>query len=76
MILAILNALVAIPKIAGYVEQAVGQIVLWYVQRANNQTLSAIADASALASRAKSDEERYAAAQKWQEALSRPRVSL
>lgn len=76
MFVTILNALIAIPQIAGYVESAVQAIVLWYVQRANNETLSAIADASALAAKANTDEERYAAAQAWQAALTKPRVSV
>lgn len=75
MITTILDALIAIPKIAGYVETAVSAIVLWYCQRATNQTLSAIADAAALAAKASTDAERYAAAQAWQKALSSPRVT-
>jgi hypothetical protein len=42
---------------------------------AKRSTISAIADAAAYAANAKSDEERYAAAEKWREALSRPRYS-
>jgi hypothetical protein len=72
---AVLSALAAIPAIFGYVQSFVAQVMVWYIQNANNQTLSAIADAAALASRAKTDEERYAAAEAWQKALSRPRVS-
>lgn len=75
MFITILNALIAIPKIAGYVEEAAQEIVLWYVGRQQAATLSAIADAAALASRATTDEERYAAAQAWQTALSRPAIS-
>jgi len=50
-------------------------ITLWYCQRAQTQTLSAIADAAALAAHATTDEERYAAADAWQKALSRPRIT-
>lgn len=75
MILAILNALAAIPAILGYVEKFASAVTLWYISRQNNLTLSAISDAAALAARANSEDERYAAAQKWQEVLSRPRVS-
>lgn len=76
MITTILNALIAIPKIAGYVQSAVQTIVLWYVQRQNNQTLQSIADAAALSARAQTDGDRYAAAQAWQTALTKPRVSV
>lgn len=71
----ILNALVAIPKIASYVESFATGVITWYVQRQNNQTLSMISDAAALAARAQTDGDRYAAAQAWQNALTRPRVS-
>lgn len=72
---AILTALAAIPKIMGYVESFASAVALWYIQRQTNQTLGLIADAAALASRASSDEERYAAAEKWQVALSQPRIT-
>lgn len=71
----LLNALVAVPKLVGYVESAVSAVVAWYVGRQQASTLAAIADAAAFAARAKSDEDRYAAAQKWRDALSRPRIS-
>lgn len=72
----ILSALVAIPQIAGYVQAFVSQIILWYVQNSTNQTLSQIADAAALASKATTDEERFAAAEAWRSALNRPRISV
>jgi hypothetical protein len=71
----ILSALAAIPKILGYVETFASAVTLWYCQRATNQTLQAISDAAALAAKASTDAERYAAAQAWQQALSKPRVS-
>jgi hypothetical protein len=74
-IISILNALAAIPKILGYVESFAAQIALWYIQSQNDATISAIADAAAFAANAQTDEERYAAAEKWREALSRPRYS-
>lgn len=72
---AILSALAAIPQILGYVESFAGAVVLWYCQRATNQTLQAIADAASLAAHAKNDQDRYAAAQAWKTALSAPRVT-
>lgn len=74
-IYALLNALVAIPKIGDLVTSAVSGAVMWYVSRQNNETLSEIADAAAMAARATTDDERYKAAEAWQKALQRPRVS-
>lgn len=75
MLVSILNAITAIPQIAGYVESAIQQIVLWWVQRQQSQTLSEIADAAALASHAQTDADRYAAAQAWQSAIARGRTA-
>lgn len=75
MILTVLNALIAIPQIAGYVESAIQGVIVWYVQRQGSETQQAIADAAALGARAQSDADRYAAAEAWQKALSRPRVT-
>lgn len=72
----ILTALAAIPQILGYIEAFAGAVTLWYVQRQQSQALAAIADAAALAARAKNDDERFQAAEAWQAALSRPRTSL
>lgn len=72
---AILSALAALPQILGYVEAFAAAVTLWYCQRAQNQTLMAISDAAALASRAKTQEDRYAAALAWKNALSRPRIT-
>lgn len=74
-IAAILNALIAIPKIMGYVESFAASITLWYCQRAQTHTLQAIADAAALGARAKTDEDRYHVAKAWSDALSRPRIT-
>lgn len=76
MIIAILNALIAIPKIAGYVEDLAAAITQWYVARQTSQTLGMIADAAALAARAETDDDRYKAAQAWVDALSRDRIRL
>ena len=70
---AILSALAAIPSILGYVESFAGAVTLWWVQRQKAETLSAIADAAALASRANTDDDRYKAADAWQKALGRDR---
>lgn len=75
IVLAVLNAIAAIPAIAGYLQQAVQAIVGWYIDKQNNDTLAEIADAAAFAARASNDEERYQAAEKWRQALSRSRIS-
>ena len=75
MIVSILNALTAIPQILGYVEAFAAAVTGWYVQRQKAETLSKIADAAALAARAQTDQDRYAAAQAWQVALARPRIT-
>lgn len=71
---AILSALVKIPQILGYVEEFAKAVTQWYVARQTSQTLGMIADAAAFAARAKSDEERFQAALRWKNALSRERI--
>lgn len=75
MIIAILNGLSAIPAILGYVESFAATVTLWFCQRAQNETLSQIADAAALAANAKTDADKFAADDAWAKALSRPRVT-
>jgi hypothetical protein len=69
----ILEALIAIPGIAAAVYKFVSAVVAWYVQKQTNETLAAIADAAAFAARAQTDADRYQAAQKWRDVLSRSR---
>lgn len=75
MIAQILDALIAIPKILGYVESFAREVTLWFINRQKGETLAAIADAAALGARAENDEERYKGAEAWQRALSKPRVT-
>ena len=75
MILAILNALAALPSLFNLVQSFCAQCALWYVQSAANTTMADIADAAACAARANTKEERDAALDKWRTALSRPRIS-
>lgn len=70
----LLEALIAVPKLASYIEAAVKEIVLWYVQRETAETHQMIADAAATAARAQTQEERFHAAELWRRALSRPRI--
>ena len=75
IIMALLSALAAVPGILKYLESFASAVTLWHIQRQNNETLSKIADAAAFTARAKTDEDRYKAAEAWQAALSRSRVS-
>lgn len=72
----LLEALIAIPKIGDMVSSVVDAIVSWWVARQTSETLDMIADAAALAARAETDADRYAAAAAWQKALSQPRETL
>lgn len=70
----ILNALVAIPKIAGIVEGICTSIVAWYIQNRTTQTLSQISDAIALTASAQTDQDRLNAMAALQKALSNTRI--
>lgn len=74
-LLALLNALSAIPKIAEYLNQAVQTIMSWWISRQEKQVLSSISDAAAYAAHAQTDEERYEAASRWQRAFALGRTS-
>jgi hypothetical protein len=71
----ILTALAAIPQIVGYLESFASAVSLWYISRQTTANLAAIANAADLAATAKTDEERYAAALAWKNALSNTVVS-
>ena len=73
MIIAVLQALIALPKIGAMVEKAVREIVAWYVSNQQQETYRLFIDAAALSGRAKTHEDRIAALEKWRTALSRPR---
>lgn len=74
-LLALLNALAAIPKIAGYLEQIAGAFMLWYIDRQTRSTLEDIVNAAAFSARAQTKEDRGKALDLWRLALSRKRVS-
>lgn len=59
----------AIPVLDSWFQQIVA---LWMTAQ-TAETLAAVADAAALGARAQTDTDRYAAAAKWREALSRSR---
>ena len=74
-VLAVLNALAAIPSIVGYVEKFCAAVVGWWIERQKKDALAAIADAAAAGARASTQEERLHAAELWRTALSKPRTT-
>jgi Flp pilus assembly protein TadG len=73
-VIALLDALIAIPKIAALVEQLCATISFWWLSRQKAANLSAIVDAAAMTARAQTHEERNKALDAWRAALSRPRI--
>lgn len=69
--LQILAAIIALPKIGNQVNAWMAQIFAWYVTQQNEENAHAICDAASFALRAKSQEERYEASEKWVQAFSR-----
>jgi len=70
------QAIAGVKALAQYAAEFGRLVMTWYIQGQEQKTLQMIADAAALGARAKTEDERYVAALKWKEALSRPRVSL
>lgn len=70
---AIISGIIAFIKAVPVIESWFQSLIAAYMAAQTSATLSAIADAAALGARAQTDSDRYAAAQKWQEALSRSR---
>ena len=71
-----MNGLVAIKAIADYVWKFGAAVSAWYVSKQQQATLQEIADAAAFAiHNCDTEEGRYQAAEKWRQALSRPRMS-
>lgn len=67
----LLGVVIALPKIGEQVKQIVGLVVAWWMSIQDEKTAHAIADAAAFALRAKTQEERYEASERWKAALSR-----
>lgn len=72
-LLALFTAMAGLPKLGDQIREFAGAIAAWYINQATRDTKMKILDAAAMALRAKNDDERYAAAQAWRNALSRPR---
>ena len=75
LVIAILQALVALPKIGDLISGWLSQIIAWYISSQNERNAQAIADAAAFSLRAQTKEDRLEAAKKWQAALSRRSTS-
>jgi hypothetical protein len=73
IVVAILEAISAIPKIGDMVGKGVSAVVLWWAQRQDQANQGAILDALAFGMKAKDKESRLEASKKWQEAISRPK---
>jgi hypothetical protein len=71
----LLDLIAAIPKIYEIIMTISAAVASWYIARQNKISVSGIADAIALASKAKSKEERYEALDKLYTALSANRYS-
>lgn len=74
-LLQLFAAISSVKALTEYAMQFAQGIMTWYINNQTNETLSQIADAAAMSARAQTDEERYKAAEAWQLALSRPRVT-
>lgn len=72
-VVSLLNALVAIPKIADLVMSIVETISNWYIAKADVETNKLILDAASLAVKAHNKEDRDKALDAWKIALSRTR---
>lgn len=75
MIITILEALIALPKIGSLVMAICAQISRWWIGKQKTDTLELINEAMIATMRAQTDEDRYKAAEAWQLALSRSRIS-
>jgi hypothetical protein len=74
IVILILEALIALPKIGEQVEKALISLTAWYEAKTKAEASQAIGNAELAAKAAKTQADRLAAAQKWQEALAKKRV--
>lgn len=73
-VMALFSALSSVPKIAAILEKFAAAVVLWYIGRSEMETNKIIIGAASAAARARNQEERYVALERWKDALSRPRI--
>lgn len=71
----VISGIIAFFKAIPTLDRWLQQLIAAYVNGLEEKNLKAIADAAAFAARAKTQDERFAAAQMWQDALSRKRVT-
>lgn len=69
----VLQAIIALPKIGAMVEGWVAKFVAWKHQRELEEVTKKISEAKDATKAAETKEDRLNAAQKWQEALKKPR---
>lgn len=74
-LVAFFKGMAAVPQILAYVKEFAAAMTQWWIEQQTQETHKLIADAAAASYKAKNQEERYAAAEKWRVALNRPRVS-
>jgi len=72
VLLSIVEALIALPKIGEQINALLSKLLAWYISRLNNQNKEAITDALHFNLKAESKEDRIKAAKMWQDALSNP----
>lgn len=70
----VISAIVAAIKALPILNDWFAQIVAAWMNAQTKTTMAKIVDAASFAARADSDEQRYIAAEKWRQALSRQRV--
>ena len=70
----ILGGIVAFIKAVPVINSWIEMLIAAYITSCQQQTLSKIADAAALAAKAKTDDDRYQAVTAWRIALSSQRV--
>lgn len=72
----IISGIVAFVRAVPIIDDWVRMFIAAFVASEKSETLVLIADAAAMGARAKTQEDRYRAAEAWRRALSRDRVSL
>ena len=70
----LLNALIAIPQIAKYVELFAAYVTGWYISNVKSDEKQGILDSIALTLKAETRADRLAALDKWHESLSKKRI--
>ena len=74
-LMSMFTAIASINSLAGYAQEFAAALTQWLVTQATDAQRQAISDAVALQSAAKTDADRYAAADAWQKVLAQGRVS-